>query len=160
MRPQLFVDLDGVLADFDTGFELCFGVRPNQDNYEPPGMWDLVRNHGNFYRELPMMKDAHTLMRGLLVWHPQPIILTGIPHSIPRVVEQKIAWVEEHLGNQYPVICCPSVDKHKHGRPADILIDDRLKYSKHWINMGGIFIHYQDLNTTLAAVAMAYHHAR
>ena len=65
----LFVDLDGVLADFDSYFEQCFGVRPNHDTYEPPGMWDKIRAHGKFYRNLPMMKDALELWRAVCMLH-------------------------------------------------------------------------------------------
>ena len=157
---QLFIDLDGVLADFDGHFEKCFGVRPNQDTYEPPGMWDKIRAHGNFYRELPLMPDAYDLWGGVgaILFHSgpdylQPIILTGIPHSIPDVAQQKREWVADKFGKYQKVITCFSRDKHKHGRPGDVLVDDRLKYSHYWLQMGGIFVHHKSAHQTLQELA-------
>lgn len=44
---QLYVDLDGVLADFDTGYERAFGVRPDKaaNNVD----WTMVRRTPDFY---------------------------------------------------------------------------------------------------------------
>lgn len=154
MRPQIFLDCDGVLADFDGYYETCFGQRPNQDSYEPPDLWDNVRKHGSFYRNLPLMPDAMELWDGVKKFHSNPIILTGIPHSIRNVKEQKTAWVEEHF--DCPVICCFSKDKCKFGEVYDILVDDRLKYAHFWKDMGGIFIHHTSARNSLAALANHY----
>ena len=156
MIPQLFIDLDGVLADFDGHYEKCFGVRPNQDSYEPPSFWDDIRRHGSFYRTEPLMKDAMDLWWGAQKLHPKPIILTGIPYSIPDVKQQKQEWCWEHLGYDVQVICCRSRDKWKHGKPGDILVDDRLKYSKSWIDMGGVFIHHTSAKSSLAALTSLF----
>lgn len=147
MKPQLFLDLDGVLADFDGHFEQIFGVRPNQDTYEPPGMWDKIRRYGRFYRDMPMMGD------GLILWeavkHLNPIILTGVPYSILDADMDKKEWCAQHLDPFVEVICCPSRDKCEYGKPGDILVDDRLKYSHFWIKMGGIFLHHKSTRETL-----------
>ena len=145
MSPQLFIDLDGVLADFDGGYEQLFGVRPNQDTYEPPELWDKIRAKGDFFRRLPPMPDAFEFWGWCKKFHPDPIILTGMPYSIPLVREQKTLWVMEHLGKYTKIICCRSKDKCKHGKPGDVLVDDRTKYSHYWINMGGIFIQHTSL---------------
>jgi hypothetical protein len=56
---QLFVDLDGVLADFDAHYEGHFGIRPCTvtDNVD----WDLVRNVKDFYLGISPMADMHML---------------------------------------------------------------------------------------------------
>ena len=150
---QVFVDLDGVLADFDGHYEKLFGVRPDQDTYNPPELWDRIREHGNFYRTEPPMPDLDELWPGICKLHPYPVVLTGIPASIPRVREQKIGWVREYLGPTVPIITCPSRDKYKFGKPGDILIDDRTKYKHPWIEMGGLFIHHKSTIGTLAQLA-------
>lgn len=148
---QLFLDLDGVLADFDGYYETQFGVRPNQDTYDPPEFWDCILNHGSFFRDQPPMADAFELWQGVL--HLNPIILSGIPYSIPDVATQKRAWVNEHLGSHVKLICCPSRSKCKYGLSGDVLVDDRLKYAGYWTDMGGVFIHHRAAKPTLAALA-------
>jgi hypothetical protein len=56
---QLFVDMDGVLADFDSGYEAVFGYRPSKhaDNID----WAAVRARTNFFTTLPPMADMYTL---------------------------------------------------------------------------------------------------
>ena len=154
--PRLFVDLDGVLADFDKHFEDCFGVRPNQDTYEPKGMWNMIRAHGSFYRDLPPMVDALKFWNALRLCYLHPVILTGIPASILDVETQKRAWVREHLGEHVQVICTYSRLKFKYGKKGDVLIDDRLKYASLWQDMGGIFIHHTDNEQTLSHVRTIY----
>lgn len=153
MKPQVFVDLDGVLADFDGYYEKLFGVRPNQDSYEPPEMWNNIRAHGNFYRDQPMMKGAYLFWADIKRLHPNPIILTGVPYLIPKAAQQKRGWVDEYFGKHVEMICCPSKDKHKYGEPGDILIDDRLKYSQYWLDMGGIFIYHTSIHNSLRELA-------
>lgn len=156
MIPQLFVDLDGVLADFDGYYEKCFGVKPDQDNYQPKSLWKDVREHGSFYRDMTPMSYAVDLWINLHRFHPRPILLSGIPHSIPDASKQKRGWVDQHLGRHVPLVCCPSVEKCEHANPGDVLLDDRLKYSKYWINMGGIFIQHLNVPHSLIALQAVY----
>jgi len=149
VKPQLCIDLDGVLGDFYGFYEQQFGVLPDPE-HEPPELWDNIRAHGSFYRNQPLMSDAMELWNGCKRW--DPIILSGIPHSIPNVAEQKRAWVDEHFGN-VKLICCRSRDKFIYGKSGDILVDDRLKYSKYWLGMGGRFVHHQSAKRSLALLA-------
>jgi hypothetical protein len=153
---QIFVDLDGVLGDFDGYYEKLFGVCPNQDTYEPPDMWDNIRTHGTFYRDQPLMPDALMLWEGIKKHHPSPIILSGVPWSIPDVAAHKRTWVNRNLGFFVPLICCPSREKFSYGKMGDILIDDRLKYSHLWTKMGGEFVHYTSVSTTLQALSRLF----
>ncbi len=146
---QIFVDLDGVLANFDGHYEKLFGVKPDQDNYLPSELWGNIRAHGQFYRTIPEMPDAGRLWMGIRRFHEHPIILTGVPYSIPDVEKHKRAWIAEMIGSHVKVICCASKDKCEHGKPGDILIDDRLKYSKYWTDMGGVFLQHTSVSNTL-----------
>lgn len=156
MIPQIYVDLDGVLSDFDSHYEALFGVRPNQDTYEPPDLWDNVRAHGRFYETQPLMKDAHKLWDAIKQFHPNPVILTGVPYSIPDAAYQKGKWRDNHFPG-VRMICCKSTDKYLWGKRGDILIDDRLKYSKYWIEMGGIFLHHTSISRTLSLLPNAFY---
>ncbi len=150
-KRQLYIDLDGVLADMDTYYEQQFGEKIGRaaNIKDPDGMWDKIRQHGHFYADLPLMSDALELWEGAKRFHPNPIILTGIPHSIPECEKQKRGWVSRHLGKFIPVICCRSADKWKYCVPGDILIDDWVKYRELWEERGGIFIVHRSAEESL-----------
>ena len=148
MSRQLFVDLDGVLADFDRHYRDLFGIDPRRvrhtkDRAELDLFWDRIRQHGDFFSGMPMMRGARRLWTYCREMHPNPIILTGVPHSIPGVEAQKRAWVARHLTPRVEVICCPSRDKCLHARPGDVLIDDLATFRDRWEAAGGIFLLFE-----------------
>jgi hypothetical protein len=147
--PQLFLDLDGVLADFDTHCQTCFGVDMNRGGAEPKGIWDQIRDHPNFYAELPLMPGAIELYAAACALHPHPIILTGIPWSVEEAAQNKRDWVAEHIDPYAEVICCGSAMKVQHGKPGDVLVDDWARYESVWIEMGGVFILHRSVNETI-----------
>lgn len=152
---KIFVDMDGVLADFDTGYEQKFGVRPRKDanNIDSNVDWDLVRTTPNFYMHLPPMPDMEELWHGVILLATQyqctwPVVLTGIPYSIVQAASNKRKWAAKNLGDHIQMICCLSKEKYKFASPGDILIDDWTKYEQRWIDAGGVFIHH--LNAALS----------
>src|SRR5579864_8315323 len=116
---QLYVDLDGVLADFDTGYERLTGVRPDKeaDNVD----WELVRRTPDFYLHLPPMPDFPALWARISRY--DPIVLTGVPKSVTEASYNKRAWVKLYLPNTL-VISTQSSKKATYARPGDVLIDD------------------------------------
>lgn len=149
---QLFVDLDGVLADFDTEYFRLFREAPDYGrNTLSSEVWSRLAAEADFYRRLRPMPDAFVLWRH--VEKHDPVILTGAPRSIPSAADQKRGWVAEHLGAEVPVICCPSRDKSRHiGGPGDILIDDWEKYRALWVDAGGRWITHRNAAATVAAL--------
>jgi hypothetical protein len=133
---QIFVDMDGVLADFDTGYEIKFGYRP--DKTADTADWNKVRNCAGFYERLPPMPDAHELWAFVAPY--RPIVLTGVPWSVEEAPANKRAWVRKHLGEHVEVRCCKSAEKCRHAQPGDILIDDWEKYRHLWIAAGGRWV--------------------
>ncbi|ABS14242.1 hypothetical protein I6H96_02585 [Brucella anthropi] len=148
--PTLFVDMDGVLADFDQGYADRFGIRPSKtdDNVD----WGLVRGTEGFYAGLPPMPDFDQLWRGVAPYNP--IILTGVPRSVREAADNKRAWVDRWIGKDQPMIACQSKDKSLHIRkPGDILIDDWEKYRSVWIGRGGRWITHTSAEASLAGLA-------
>lgn len=141
---QLFIDLDGVLADFDGYYFDQFGIKLDSAKEDgvanPDGMFDRINAHGSFFADLPKLKDADDIWESARLLHPKPIILTGVAHLVDNCEEHKIGWVKKHIDPEATVICCPSAYKYKHGKPGDVLIDDWNKYRPNWEAMGGIFI--------------------
>lgn len=152
---HLFLDLDGVLGDFYRHCRECFGELFGVDQEDPTELFKLIREHGDFYATQPLMPDALELWHG--VKHLYPTILSGVPHSVPNVHSQKRRWVDRYLGHDVPLICCHSRLKGVYGQPNDILVDDRLKYSQYWLEMGGIFLLHTSASATLQKLAVLAH---
>ena len=145
---QLYVDMDGVLADFDQHHETVFGVRSDKlaDNVD----WAAVRLVKDFYLNIPPMPDMTLLWSRIERY--QPVVLTGVPSLIEEASENKRAWVRRHLGSHVEVQCCQSKEKCLHAAPGDVLIDDWEKYRELWIAKGGIWITHRSAAETIAAL--------
>ncbi len=142
---QLYLDMDGVLADFDTGYRQRFGRQSDKllDDVD----WNAVRRTPGFYRDLPPMPDLDELWDG--VKHLDPIILTGVPKSVDEALDNKREWVKRWLGS-VPMVGCLSKDKCLHGKPGDVLIDDWEKHKDAWTAMGGHWITHISAKQSLA----------
>ncbi len=147
---RVFLDLDGVLADFDTGYMMATGRWPGVQTDSVD--WNAVATRPGFYRQLPTMRDAQFLVDEVLrlgaVHDFATAILSGIPRSVPCAVTDKQAWVTDNFP-YLPLITCASRDKAKHGRPGDVLIDDWPKYQRLWVAMGGVWITHTSAESSL-----------
>lgn len=145
---HLFLDLDGVLADFDVGYFQRFNLVA--DKVADTVDWSLVEATPQFYRDLPPMPDAMELWNSVS-WL-NPTILTGVPYSVPEALENKREWVARHLGD-VPMIGCKSKDKSLHMKDVgDILIDDWEKYRDVWLGRGGRWITHTSAAQSLEAL--------
>ncbi|MGE5539526.1 MAG: hypothetical protein ACM30I_12980 [Gemmatimonas sp.] len=144
---KLFVDLDGVLADFDRGVERVTGKRPEQ--LRVGDMWRALARAPEFFDTLEFMQDAELLWMFCKPY--DPIILTGLPMG-SWAPEQKRRWVARMLGGDVPVITCMSRDKPRYAAPGHVLIDDREKARAGWEEKGGIFIHHVSAERTISAL--------
>ena len=136
----LFVDLDGVLADFDRGCTSVTGRAP--ELMHPREMWPaLARVRGGFFQILEPMADAHILWAYCVKFEPVSV-LTGAP--LGKWAEpQKRKWCEEWLGlpvDGERVIVCLARDKYKYCSPGAVLVDDREANRAAWELAGGTFV--------------------
>ena len=136
--PRLFVDMDGVLADFDTHYKTHFGVVLDRNGPEPKDLWANIKTRPAWYDELPVLPGAVEFFDKLRPY--KPTVLSGISTKVPGCALHKRAWLDRVLGPDVPLITCKSKDKRLHGSPGDILIDDWKKYRSLWETMGGTFI--------------------
>ena len=138
-QPHIYVDLDGVLSDFDRAAVAllgCYGWK-YEAQHGAKAFWDRIHGADEFFYNLPLLPDAREL------WDyccsvGEPTVLTGVPKN-PTAADQKRRWVQQHFGHDR-VITCASRDKCKHGRPGDILVDDWDRYRHLWQEMGGTFV--------------------
>ncbi len=144
---QLFLDLDGVLADFDGGARALLGMSPAayEERYGKGRFWKQLANAPDFYGTLPLMPDARELYDA--VSHLDPIILTGLPVG-NWAAPQKRTWVERHFPG-VEVITTQARFKSKYCTEGDVLVDDRDKYQDLWVAAGGVFVLHENAADSL-----------
>ena len=152
--PQLYLDCDGVLADFDRGAATILGMSPAkfQQRYNPGLFWKKLASAPDFYGSLPLMEGAVRLFEA--VRHLEPIILTGLPRGA-WAAPQKVKWASEHFPGTR-IITCMAVDKRNHAAEGDVLVDDMLKHRHLWEEAGGIFVHHSNVDETLEELAKIF----
>lgn len=145
--PTVFLDCDGVLADFDAGAKQAFGMSPAEfeRRFGLKRFWGELASLNNFFGELPLMPDAMELYEA--VRHLEPIILTGLPRG-NWAEPQKRLWATRYFPG-VEVITTSAALKREHCRPGDALVDDREKYRPLWEQAGGIFIHHRNADASI-----------
>ena len=153
-EPRLFLDADGVLADFDEGAERLLGMslRQYEAKHGRNSFWKRLASAKNFYGTLPEMPDARILFEG--VKHLKPTILTGLPLG-SWAAPQKIDWAADHFPG-VPIITCMARDKHKHMHPGDVLVDDRENHRATYEAAGVIFIHHKNATDSLRQLSKIF----
>jgi hypothetical protein len=153
-EPRLFLDADGVLADFDEGARLLLGMYPRQfeAKHGRATFWKRLAAAENFYGILPEMADARMLFDG--VKHLRPTILTGLPLG-NWAAPQKVEWAAEHFPG-VPIITCMARDKHKHMHRGDVLVDDRENHRAAYDAAGVIFVHHKNAEDSLRELAKIF----
>lgn len=144
---QVFVDLDGVLADFDGHYERLFGRRPDKKTDDVD--WQEVGRYPGFYASIPLMPDALELWSFLSSLKNKPIILTGCPKLVPESADDKRLMVRAALGPEVKVITCASSDKWRYAMPGDVLVDDWEKYRHFWEGAGGRWITHTSADSSI-----------
>ena len=151
---RLFLDCDGVLADFDKGAKALLGMTPRQ--YEARhgrgAFWKKLAKAPDFYATLPEMPDARHLFDALA--HLTPTILTGLPLGT-WAAPQKVRWAAEHFPG-VPIITCMARDKHRHMAPGDVLVDDRENHRAAYEAHGVLFVHHKNAEDSLRQLAAIF----
>jgi hypothetical protein len=152
--PRLFLDADGVLADFDEGAKMLLGMTPRQfeARHGRREFWRRIASARNFYGSLPEMPDARLLFAA--VEHLQPTILTGLPLG-KWAAPQKVEWAAEHFPG-VPIITCMARDKHKHMKPGDVLVDDRENHRAAYESAGIVFVHHRSAADSVKQLAKIF----
>jgi len=152
--PHLFLDADGVLADFDDGVRKLLGASPKAyiAKHGRGSFWKRLAGDKNFYGDLPEMPDARRLFNA--VKHLQPTILTGLPLG-SWAAPQKVEWAAQHFPG-VPIVTCMARDKHKHMHAGDVLVDDREKHREADEKAGVIFVHHKNAEDSLKQLAKIF----
>lgn len=153
-EPRLFLDCDGVLADFDAGARRLLGSDPATftARHGKGEFWKRLARAKDFYAKLPKMADADLLFDA--VRHLRPTILTGLPIG-NWAAPQKVRWAAEHFPG-VPIITCMARDKHRHMEGADVLVDDSERHKAAWEQAGGIYVLHRSARESIARLSEIY----
>lgn len=150
---KLFLDQDGVLADFDKKKFEIFGSRNVPDGI----MWHVINKYfPEFFFELSPMKDMKQLWDYCKQFNPT--ILTAIPKvNINKIDEQKRRWTDMYLNAMVPMIFCRRADKQYFCTNFDcVLVDDHPKNCKEWKDKGGVSIFHRNAEETINRLKMLH----
>lgn len=148
--PQIYCDMDGVVADFHAFTGKHLGTK-FKDKYWP----DLPKDT---FAKLPLMPDAKKLWN--FIGKYNPIMLTAIPRESrgdisKQAASDKTKWMKKHFNlKQSDMRAVSRQDKQqfakdgRDGRP-NVLIDDHLGNIKEFRSKGGIGIHHTSASDTI-----------
>tara|TARA_R110000744_G_scaffold93128_1_gene179932 strand:- start:1472 stop:3145 length:1674 start_codon:yes stop_codon:yes gene_type:complete len=156
---KIYVDMDGVIADFEERFRDLSGMEPRefQSKYGKNAFWDFIDEGDNkikFWVGIPPMEGASQLIN--YVSKHDYAMLTA-----PSIKKQsrlgKSLWIRNHVGKIFPskptVIFKYAKEKHK-VKPSltekDILIDDKSSTIDNWTTAGGTGILYTSAGQAIA----------
>ena len=155
---KVYLDMDGVLADFDQRFRDISGMEPREfeNKYGRKAFWDLIdeENKVKFWVGIPTMPGAADLVDAVKDYNYE--LLTS-PSAKKQSYLGKILWVKNHIGDVFP--SKPRINfkkaKEKHlVKPqlakTDILIDDREDTIGRWNVAGGTGIVYKNIGQVLS----------
>jgi hypothetical protein len=137
----LYLDMDGVLADFDFSAEKLCGMTPRafEEKYGTEKFWATINSDPEFFLTLRPMPDCMDLYNATK--HLEPIILTGCPQGMDFDKNHKREWCKRMFGHQQRIICCQASKKSLHIKTlGDTLVDDRQRYMRKWLAKGGYFV--------------------
>jgi hypothetical protein len=144
---QLYLDCDGVLADFDKGATAILGLPPRafEKRHGLGKFWQKLATAPDFYFGLPLMDDATELFEA--VRDLDPIILTGLPRG-NWAADQKVRWAAQYFPGT-KIITTMARDKRNHAKEGDVLVDDQDRHRGLWEEAGGVFIHHKSAQQSI-----------
>lgn len=159
-NTKIYLDMDGVLADFFAEYAKLAGVKSGNYRDIPPAAQDptLDKMIGtDFFVRLPKFPTADRLVQMVLSYVPNYSIcsspLRGDHENSGR---WKKVWIQKNLSPQPADIVITGQKErwavNKDGSP-NILIDDRGQNIERWRAKGGIGIKYQADENSLDVVA-------
>lgn len=143
--PKLFLDLDGVFADFNgKAIEL---VGPNPREIDKKVLWKELGKVEHFYFSLNPLHDAINHFHIITKTVKRPVeILTALPLLVGNFkssIIDKQEWVKKHLSKDIICNCVASAKRDKIkfiNSEHDCLIDDSITNIELWNSAGGIGI--------------------
>ena len=156
---MIYLDMDGVLADFDRGVrEFCHMESTSQngkrDAKYDARMWEAIRGVEHFYDRLELMPGAKEMFDAIYGQYGDRCeILTAVPRperGILTAGQDKIAWTRRLLSDRIRINIVLRKEKLQFCRDGNsVLIDDRERTIRDWRALGGTGILHTSPESTL-----------
>ena len=154
---NIYLDMDGVVADFDQRFIDLSGMLPKEyeEKFGRKEFWNFIdeKNKLKFWVGIPEISDAKQLVDYIT---PHGFQMLTAPSIKKQSYLGKMLWIKNHVGSLFsfkPYINFKKA-KNKHNvksnlTPNDILIDDREDTIDRWNAAGGTGIHHTSASSTI-----------
>jgi len=165
---RIFLDLDGVLADWLSPAVRAHGRDPDEvlaawpastyDLAEVLGvstnaLWKPIHAQGAaFWEQLEPYPWVHDMVRGCQEFAPTTILTS--PSLDPMAAAGKVAWMQRVLGRDFRDFLI-GPDKPSCARPGAVLIDDRDSGCEAFIAAGGHAVVFPQPWNSLRSLALA-----
>ena len=147
MDYKIYCDMDGVLADFESGYEKLTGVDLKGEFKKGEDFWDPISKAGiGFWAGLKWMPDGQKLWDYLKPFDP---VLLSAPSREQSSRIGKHVWVKQKIPGTKLILRYAS-QKQELANPESILIDDRQVNIDQWEAAGGIGILHTSTDNTIS----------
>ena len=180
---KIYLDQDGVLADFDTYLLERYGLKNDRVAYstshkeKTPVQMKLFNDIGKamkdkgFFRNLPVMPGAHDLWKAAHRGKDKPYVLTALPGigNDEEVKKDKRDWIHERMNEVHDdeFIACMRSEKIKYAmsftgyprnmtRVPSVLVDDLPLNCDNWRSAGGYGILFENSKQAITALDEAH----
>ena len=147
MDYKIYCDMDGVLVDFESGYEKLTGIdlkgeyRPGVEDF-----WKPIEQAGvKYWASLKWMPDGKQLWGYIKQYTPE---LLSAPSKSESSKIGKYVWVKNNLPGTKLILRYASRKKEL-ANPESILIDDRQVNINQWEAAGGIGILHTSTDNTI-----------
>ena len=153
----IYLDMDGVVADFDKRFKDLSGLMPQEyiEKNDLNAFWDLIdeKHKVAFWRGIEIMPGAEKLVKFV---EQYPFEMLTAPSIKKQSIIGKGLWVKDKVGTLYstkPKVTYRSAKQKHTVKPNltkfDILIDDKGSTIDNWNAAGGTGIFYQNADQVI-----------
>ena len=144
---EIYVDMDGVLADFFPAWKKIVGKDWRQIT-DIESALQTIRDKDDFWLSLPLTNNAQNLLNIIKDLKGEYKILSAPLANDPKAEPHKREWVKKNLAFFPPKEVIISADKYKWAKQADgtpnILIDDFGSNIRNWEAKGGVGFMHKD----------------
>ena len=157
---QVYVDMDGVVANFEGFFIDMFG-KERFESMTPKELWGTHMNNmltaeEDVFAAFKPLDRMQELYESFKPYNPIFLSSTGFSNT-EEIEKQKRAWLEKYFGTDVKSIFVnQSKKKAYYAAPNTILIDDRAKSLFPFVQAGGEGILHVDVESTMEKFEEVY----